>query len=370
MTATEGNKLNIESESAFDNIQTLHLPEQLGEKHTWKGFRLEYGRHLPALHIAYTTYGQLNAAGDNVVWVFHAFTANSVAHDWWDGLVGKGKLIDTDRYFVVCANTPGSHYGSIGPLDINPETNEPYYHDFPFFTIKDIVKTFSYLKDFLGIKKIHLGIGGSMGGQQLLEWAINEPELFEHIVPIATNAIHSPWGIAFNTSQRMAIEADNTWLNKTDDAGLNGMKAARSIALISYRSYQGYGITQSRNDSQWTPDGTGESRGGAASYQRYQGQKLTTRYNAFSYYFLSKTMDSHNVGRFHKSIEAALQQIKAKCLVVGIDSDVLFPLSEQQFLATHIPNAELAVISSQFGHDGFLLEFKVLDKIISQFLSK
>jgi homoserine O-acetyltransferase/O-succinyltransferase len=340
------------------------------EKVKWNGFMLESGQRLSRYHLAYHTYGRLSARRDNVVWIFHALTANSAPHEWWEGLVGKGKLLDPEHFFIVCVNVPGSCYGSMGPLDIDVGTGQPFYYDFPMVTTRDIVRTFQPLRKFLGIEKIHIGIGGSLGGQQLLEWAIEEPELFENIIPIATNAFHSPWGIAFNTSQRMAIEADGTWGKRTPDAGLAGMKAARAAALISYRSYEGYLKTQSNNANQQHISPEGESKGGAASYQRYQGQKLANRFNAFSYYHLSKTMDSHHVGRGRASASKALQQIQANTLVVGIDSDVLFPLSEQQFLAENIPEADLIVISSLFGHDGFLLEYEQLSNHIFQFLSK
>jgi homoserine O-acetyltransferase len=237
------------------------------------------------------------------------------------------------------------------------------------FTTRDIIRAFQPLRKYLGIEKIKLGIGGSLGGQQLLEWAIEEPGLFECIVPIATNAFHSPWGIAFNATQRMAIEADGTWGKNSPEAGMAGMKAARALALISYRSYEGYLQTQQFNQSQFNITHEGEAPGGAAGYQRYQGEKLVKRFNAFSYYQLSKTMDSHHVGRGRGTAEAALKLISARTLVVGIDSDVLFPLSEQQFLADHIPGAKFAVISSLFGHDGFLLEFRQLESNIMNFIN-
>lgn len=331
---------------------------------------LESGQRLSRYHLAYHTYGRMNAKRDNVVWIFHALTANSAPHEWWDGLVGKGKLFDPARYFIVCANVPGSCYGSLGPLDMDVCVGQPFYYHFPMITTRDIIRAFQPLRKFLGIEKIHIGIGGSLGGQQLIEWAIEEPGLFEHIIPIATNAFHSPWGIAFNATQRMAIEADGTWGQKSPDAGRAGMKAARAAALLSYRSYEGYSKTQPRNDNQQIITADGESKGGAASYQRYQGEKLANRFNAFSYYQLSKTMDSHHVGRGRQSAETALGSILAHTLVVGIDSDVLFPLSEQQFLINHIPGAELAVISSLFGHDGFLLEYDQLSSHIFSFLSK
>ncbi len=177
-------------------------------------FELESGTKIPGFHLGYTTYGNLNAAKDNVVWIFHALTANSKAEEWWPGLVGGGKLFDPKDYFIICVNMPGSCYGSLGPLDNDPGTGNPYYHDFPFFTPRDMIRSYQFLKDDLGIKKIKIGIGGSMGGQQCLEWAIEEPELFEYIFPLATNAFHSAWGIAFNASQRMSIEATESWREK------------------------------------------------------------------------------------------------------------------------------------------------------------
>ncbi|MCX8020895.1 MAG: homoserine O-acetyltransferase [Chitinophagaceae bacterium] len=325
-------------------------------------FVLESGRTVHGLKLAYHTLGRLNAAGDNVVWIFHALTANSNPAEWWPGLVGEGKFFDPGKFFIVCVNMPGSCYGSTGPLDTDEQTGKPYYHDFPWFTTRDMIRAYRPLREHLGIKKIFLGIGGSMGGQQLLEWAVEEPELFEHIVPIATNAFHSPWGIAFNTSQRMAIEADATWALRQPDAGLAGMKAARSVALLSYRHYETYGISQPEEDINKTDGFKSES------YQQYQGEKLAKRFNAFSYYFLTKSMDAHHVGRGRGSAEAALSRIKAKAAVIGIENDVLFPISEQAFLAEHIRYAKLYTIRSFYGHDGFLLEYEQLSEILENFL--
>lgn len=325
-------------------------------------FSLESGSTLPGFHLAYTTCGTLNETKNNVVWIFHALTANSDASEWWPGLAGEGKIFDPANYFIVCVNIPGSCYGSIGPLDMDPETNLSYYHDFPFFTIKDMVRAYQQIREFLGIRRIHVGIGGSMGGQQLLEWAIEEPELFEFIFPIATNAVHSSWAIAFNESQRLSIECDASWKEKKDNAGIDGMKVARSIALISYRNYITYNASQSEGANEKFDNFK------TASYQRYQGEKLAKRFNAFSYYFLSKSMDSHNVGRGRGSIEKALQQITAKTFVIGITTDILFPLTEQQFIADKISGAQYKTIHSNYGHDGFLLEFEQIETIISYFL--
>ena len=325
-------------------------------------FTLENGFTLPSIKLAYTTHGALNEEKNNVIWIFHALTANSDPAEWWEGLVGNGKLFNPENHFIICVNMPGSCYGSTGPLNINLETSEPFYHQFPFFTTRDMVRSYQLLKDSLGISKIHIGIGGSMGGQQLLEWAIDEPFLFSHIIPIATNAFHSAWGIAFNASQRLAIEADSSWPKKIDNAGIEGMKVARSIALLSYRNYLTYESTQAEKEFKKIENFKSES------YQRYQGQKLARRFNAFSYYFLSKGMDAHNVGRNRSSPEEALQKIRAKTLVIGIDTDVLFPLNEQRYLAKHIPGAQMKTIHSLYGHDGFLVEYWFIENHIIEFL--
>jgi homoserine O-acetyltransferase/O-succinyltransferase len=325
-------------------------------------FTLESGTVLPGYQLAYTTHGTLQAAGNNVVWIFHALTANSDPAEWWDGLVGEGKLFDPATWFIVCVNMPGSCYGSIGPLDTNPQTKAPWLHDFPFFTTRDMVHAYQPLKDFLGISSIHIGIGGSMGGQQLLEWSIAEPALFKFIFPIATNARHSAWGVAFNATQRQAIETDASWKEKHAAAGLEGMKTARSMALISYRNYDTYEKGQSDNTDGKITDFKSES------YQRYQGEKLAKRFNAFSYYFLSRSMDAHNLGRGRGGTVAALQCIQAKTLVIGIESDILFPLQEQQWLAKYIPGASFTAIRSTYGHDGFLLEYEQISYCITHFL--
>jgi homoserine O-acetyltransferase len=203
---------------------------------------------------------------------------------------------------------------------------------------------------------------------QLLEWAIEEPELFEHIVPIATDAVLSPWGIGFNASQRMAIEADATWLEKRPDAGQKGLSAARSVALLSYRHYNGYDITQPRDKAFVTL--SNEVAYAADNYQRYQGIKLVNRFNVVCYYRLTQTMDSHDVGRTRGGVLKALNRITAKTLVIGIKSDVLYPISEQEYLQKNISGAELLAISSDFGHDGFLLEYEKIELALKQFIDQ
>ena len=335
-----------------------------------KEFVLESGKKLSQFHLHYTTYGKINADKSNVIWVFHALTANSDPAEWWYGLVGEGKLINPEKYFIVCVNMPGSCYGSINPLDKDSLTGESFYHDFPLFTTRDMIRSYQLLKEHLNIRKIHMGIGGSMGGQQLLEWAIEVPEAFEYIIPIATNAKHSPWGVAFNASQRWCIENDITWNDKTPEAGLQGMKAARSIALLSYRNYTTYTGAQQGFSPDTEADPIDQKVFRSETYQHYQGEKLAKRFNAFSYYFLSRAMDCHDVGRGRGKIEEALQKIKAKAMVIGISSDLLFPPSEQHCIAANIKDAEIRIIESFYGHDGFLLEFEEIGQCIGTFIGK
>jgi homoserine O-acetyltransferase/O-succinyltransferase len=332
--------------------------------HHNKPFQLEKGRTLPGFQLKYTTLGTLNEDRSNVIWICHALTGNSDFTDWWSGILADDTPFDPARYFMICANILGGCYGSTGPLSMNPATGVPYYHSFPEVTARDVVRAFDLLREELSINKVHTLIGGSLGGQQVLEWAIYRPDSFENIIPIACNAAHSPWGIAFNEAQRMAISADSTWKLSEERAGIEGLKAARAIGMLSYRHYDSYGQTQSEKDNERTD----EFR--ASTYQRYQGEKLARRFNAFTYWHLSKMMDSHNVGRSRTSIESALGLIKAKALVVGIESDLLFPLHEQQYLAQHIPRATFEVITSIYGHDGFLVEFGQLNKIIKHYFKK
>ncbi len=327
-------------------------------------FQLESGITFPELKIAYHTLGHLNEKKDNVVWVCHALTANSNPADWWPELVGNGKLLDPDRYFIVCANMLGSCYGSSGPADINPETGLAFGLDFPTITIRDMVGAHEILRSHLGIDRIKLAIGGSMGGQQVLEWAVLQPELFDNIAVLATNAKHSPWGIAFNEAQRMSILADPSVKEGGPQAGKAGLEAARAIAMLSYRSYQTYQTTQSEKSDEKIEDFL------ASSYQRYQGSKLQKRFDVYAYLCLSKAMDSHNLGRQRASVEAALRSISAKTLVIGIQSDLLFPIEEQAFIANHIPGARLEIIDSIYGHDGFLIEAAAISSRVSALLER
>lgn len=309
--------------------------------------------------------------GKKVVWITHALTANSNPCEWWEDLVGEGKFLDPRKYTIVCANLIGSCYGSTSPLSINPETGKPYLLDFPKTTVRDIVATLDMLREYLGIKEIDLLIGGSVGGFQAIEWSISRRDVIKNVALLACNARITPWGNAFNESQRMALFSDSTFEGQefsikngeiVAKGGAKGLAAARSIALISYRSYQGYNKSQyeTSNEIIWNHK--------AASYQQYQGQKLVRRFDAYSYLSMLNLTDSHNIGRGRGGVETALNMINANVICVGIDSDILFPSEEQKYIASHVKNGIYREITSLYGHDGFLLEWKQIANILKEIL--
>ena len=327
--------------------------------------QLESGEVLERVDIVYDTFGTLSPERDNVIWVCHALTANSDVADWWPHTVERGKFLDPERYFIVCANFLGSHYGTTSPLSINPKTGEKYYYDFPRITVRDMVHCHQRLAKHLGIKRVKLLIGSSIGGFQCMEWAIMEPSFMENLALIATTTCTEPWAAAFNESQRMAIRLDPTWGERRDDAGIDGMAVARSIALISYRGGAAYNATQQELTA--PEEASFERR--AHSYQQYQGEKLRRRFNAMSYYRLSEAVDSHNIARGRGGIEQALQQIEARTLIVAISSDILFPPEAHDPLRRHIARNSYHLIESEFGHDGFLVEHEKLNRIIDNFIN-
>ena len=331
--------------------------------HHSEAITLESGAVLPEVEIAYDTFGTLNEAKENVIWVCHALTANSDVADWWPHTVEEGGFLDPTRYFIVCANFLGSHYGTTSPLSANPATGEKYYYDFPQITVRDMVKCHQLLAKHLGIERVKLLIGSSIGGFQCMEWAISEPKFMESVALIATTTCTEPWAAAFNESQRMAIRTDRTWGERRDDAGIDGMAVARSIALISYRGGAAYNATQQDEN----PTEVNFTRR-AHSYQQYQGEKLRRRFNALSYYRLSEAVDSHNIARGRGSIAEALSKIEARALVVAISSDILFPPEAHTPLREHIRDVEYHLIESEFGHDGFLVEHEKLNTIIQNFI--
>lgn len=324
-------------------------------------FGLELGGVLPELKIAYHTYGTINESGDNVVWVCHALTASSDVVDWWPHTVEKGKFLDPERYFVICANIIGSPYGTTSPITPDPVSGEPLYDRFPAITIGDMARAHSLLADALGIKRIHRLVGSSVGGFQAIEWAVREPWRFDQLLLLATAAKASPWLIAADETQRMAIFSDPTYGEQREDAAWNGLAAARAIAMLTYRSPQGY------NETQQDPDDTpaaGPHR--ACSYQRYQGLKLCRRYNVYSYVTILDAFDTHDIGRGRGGVQAALDTLTMPAIVIGLTTDICFTPAEMRQLADQLPDAQYFEIESQFGHDGFLVEHEQLNRILTE----
>lgn len=333
-----------------------------------KGFETEAGHLFNRLEIAYKTWGSLNSGRDNVIWVCHALTANADIEEWWPGMTGEGMPLDTGRWFVVCANIPGSCYGSTGPLSINEDTGKPWFHTFPELTTRDIVKSHEILRNHLGIKSIRCVIGSSIGGHQALEYAIMKPELVKQLVFIASNARQSPWAIAFNESQRMALEADPSFFIEKAGGGAAGLVAARSVAMLSYRNPGTYNLTQDGlNHACGNASATPPFR--ASTYQRYQGEKLARRFNAWSYHILTRVSDSHDCGRDRGGVEKALSGVTAKTLAIAVKSDILFPPEEIKRVADGVPEGEYAEIDSPYGHDGFLTETETIGGLIKDFLN-
>ncbi len=326
-------------------------------------FGFEAGGSLPGLELVYHRSDREYRKGEKVVWICHALTANSDPEEWWPQMVGPGKLIDPKKCYVVCVNMLCSPYGSSGPASVNPETGRPYMMSFPKTTIRDIVAGNILVRKHLGIDGIDVLIGPSIGGFQAYEWAVTEPDVILKAVFLATTDRCTPYMTAFNEAQRLAMLADPTFMEAASlSGGRDGLVCARSIAMLSYRTFDGYNLTQYEAD----PDTLFADR--AASYQRYQGKKLADRFDAYSYWYLTCALDSHNIGRGRGGVEAALSRIKARGLVINIDSDNLFPSQPGRQTASMIAGAEYHEMSSSFGHDGFLIEHEVLGALLEPFI--
>ena len=301
-------------------------------------FAFEAGGRLERVKVVYHTSPERRG---RVVWICHALTANSDPEDWWPEMVGPGKFFDTERDYIVCVNMLASPYGSSGPASVDPVTGRPYFFDFPAVTVRDMVAAMTAVRRELAIERIDLLVGSSIGGFQAVEWAVSEPDLFD----------------------RMALEADATFRPAASLAGgAAGLRCARAQALISYRCFEGYGLTQAEPDD----DTLFASR--AASYERYQGEKLVRRgFDAYSYYYLCNAVDSHNVGRGRGGVAAALCRIRAKTVVASIDTDCIFPPAEIEAWASSIPGAVYKRLTSSFGHDGFLLETEQLKQLLCKY---
>lgn len=341
------------------------------EIHTLATFTTEDGTTLRDVPIAYRTWGRLNEAGDNAVLVCHALTGSADAADWWGGLFGPGRALDPACDFIVCANVPGSPYGSVSPVTPDPSTGQPYGADFPRFTPRDTVRLHRKVLDHLGARRVACALGGSMGGMHVLEWAFERTAdgqpFVQALVPIAVGGRHTAWQIGWSEAQRQAIYADPNWQDGHYDeaeAPTRGLAVARMMAMVSYRSQPSF-------EGRFGRDGGAEPDAPFAveSYLRYQGDKLVERFDANCYVRLTQQMDAHDVARGRGAYADVLRSIEQPTLVVGIDSDVLYPLAEQEELAEHLPNATLEVLASPHGHDAFLIELEALNELIVKWRS-
>lgn len=368
--------------------------EMTQDGHTYvhpEPFVLENGEKLENAQIRYMTYGTLNKARDNVLVVCHALTGNASLHSWWGDLLGPGLAFDTDKYFVVCSNILGSCYGSTGPATPvgGEEGKDLYGIDFPDISVQDTVKLqLNMLRYDLKVNSVKCVIGGSFGGMQAVEYAVQAGTIssdfavddedgraapfIRSVMPIACGAAHTAWQIAISEAQRQCIYMDPKWNNgkpSMDDPPTKGLAVARQIGMISYRTPQGYESKFGRNLRDEEPAYGSGAKWQVKSYLEYQGYKFLSRFDPITYVKLTEQMDTHDVGRNRGGKENALSSVKIPAKILGIDSDILYPMNEQEELAQLFPNGELAIIHSDAGHDGFLLEQDQVAEHISSFLT-
>lgn len=345
---------------------------------------LESGQKLGPITLAYETYGTLNKEKTNAILVCHAFSGDAHAagfHEgekdpgWWDDLIGPGKALDTEKYFVICANCIGGCKGSTGPASINPKTRKPYALSFPLITIADMVDAQKLLVDHLGINKLLCVIGGSMGGMQVLHWVAAYPESVQSAIPIATALKHSPQQIAFDEVGRQAVMADPDWNNgdyydkKHPEKGL---AVARMIGHITYMSDASMEEKFSRrlkgDDYSFKFTADFEVEG----YLRYRGDTFVKRFDANSYLYITKAMDYFDLsgGKFI----AAKKHVDVRFLVIAFKSDWLYPAYQSQDIVRQLKikglDATYCEINSTYGHDAFLLEIDEESRLIKHFLDK
>jgi len=309
-----------------------------GETYHYKGeFVLESGIKLLRPHVRYRTYGTLNTSRTNAMVVCHALTGNASLHSWWGDMLGPGKLFDTSTYFVICANVLGGCYGTTGPTEIDPATGKKYGSSFPDVSVRDSVRLhISMVKEGLRVNEVAAVVGGSMGGMQALEWALEGgPQFVRKVIAMCCGPTHTAWQIAISEAQRQAIYADPNWIggDYADDSPPHaGLSVARQIAMFTYRSPAAYEDKFGRNIED---DSAGHGQRvffRAESYLRYQGRKFLSRFDALSYVKCTRMMDSHDVGRGRGGVEKALQSLVQPVLVVSVSSDGLYPPADQRRL--------------------------------------
>src|SRR5713101_2407353 len=362
-------------------VSTRTTPANQVHLHTFDSLSLQRGGRIAPVTVAFETWGKLNAEGDNAILITHALTGSSHAHDaerpddakvaWWNPLIGPGRFFDTSRYFVICSNILGSCYGSTGPSSIDPGTGHPYGIRFPIITIRDMVEAQRRLIAHLGVKQLAMVAGGSIGGQQALEWAVTYPELVRKTIVVAATAALTAQAIAFSEVQRQAIMLDPLWQGGDYAPGQGpaaGLAIARMLAMITYQSEEAMEMRFARQPAQHSgiPSPTHSAdlgdRFDVESYLYYQGQSLVRRFDANSYLYISRAMDLYNVSEGYPSLEAALRRIRSKALFIGIRSDFLFPAAHVRKLADQVRSAGgeaiYAELDSPHGHDAFLKEWK------------
>jgi homoserine O-acetyltransferase/O-succinyltransferase len=339
---------------------------------------LHGGDRLSEVEVAYEQYGHLSPAGDNAVVICHALTGSARAAGeagWWDPVIGPDAAFDTNRYAVFCANILGSCYGTTGPASINPATGEVYGPDFPRITVHDMVAVQRALLEAMDVRSIVTVAGGSLGGLQVLEWAAQSQDTVRSIIPIACSLAHSAWAIGFNETARQAIRADVNW-HRGDyvrhgvrpDAGL---ALARMIAMISYRSEGSFAARFGRETRPRGDYGTGTYE--VESYLHYQGEKFIERFDANCYIHITHAMDDFDVAHGREDAHAALAPFRGPAMVMGIDSDILYPTRQQgeivDLLRDNGNRVDYREIHSPHGHDSFLIEWDQLDRYVREFLS-
>ena len=350
------------------------------------GLELDCGRVLAPVNIRYETYGELNSKKNNAVLILHALTGDAhVAgyHNksdkkpgWWDDMVGPGKPFDTEKYFIVCTNVIGGCMGSTGPSSVNPATGNPYNLDFPFITIGDMVKAQKRLMEYLKIDKWLSIAGGSMGGMQALQWAVDYPDAVGSVMAIATTTRLSPQGIAFDWVGRQAIMSDPKWNNGEygDNVPEQGLAIARMVGHITYLSDESmdrkFGRRLQEKESNSFDFGMNFQ---VESYLEYQGQRFVERFDANSYLYISRAMDYFDLAeKAGGDLNKVLENVESPFLVVAFSSDWLFPSSHSEKLVKALRNNNTDVtycnIQSVYGHDAFLLEIDELGKLVSGFL--
>lgn len=326
-------------------------------------FLLECGHTLPQVRIAFRTWGQPQP---NATLVCHALTGSADADDWWADLFGPGRALDPAHDYIVCANVLGGCYGTTGPTSRAPGAFEPYGATFPAITIRDIIHSQARLLEHLGVETLDLVVGGSMGGMQVLEWALLYPEKVRAIAPIAAGPTQSAWAVALSEAQRQAIKADANYADGRYPLGAGptqGLSAARSMAMISYRSPHNF-------TSRFGRDRIGEDTFEVQRYLRHQGTKLVDRFDANTYLALIDAMDTHDIGRGRGPVAETLNSLRQPALVVSISSDGLYPADEIAEMASHIPNAELHQIDALQGHDSFLIRVAEINEQLIGFINR